>query len=175
LGFFISRKWGKLSSRRERKKLCLMYNMYHGHAPSYLCDLLPPMVRDVTNYPVRNRNDYAVPRCRLSLYQSSFIPFVINFWNSLDNDTRNTRTSDSFKITLKSKVVLAKIQGHFLIGDRRHNILYARLRRSCSPLKYDLFRSNIITDSKCICGFTREDTSHFLLNCRLYIEQRTVL
>jgi hypothetical protein len=25
--------WGKLSSRRERRKLCLMYNMYHGHAP----------------------------------------------------------------------------------------------------------------------------------------------
>jgi hypothetical protein len=45
LGFFISRKWGKLSSRRERKKLCLMYNMYLGHAPSYLCDLLSPMFK----------------------------------------------------------------------------------------------------------------------------------
>jgi hypothetical protein len=40
--------WGKLSSRRERRKLCLMYNMYHRHAPSYLCDLLPPIARDVT-------------------------------------------------------------------------------------------------------------------------------
>jgi hypothetical protein len=79
--------------------------MYHGHAPSYLCDLLPPLVRDVTNYPFRNRND----RCHLSLYQSSFIPSVINLSNSLDNDTRNTRTFDSFKINLKSKVVLAKI------------------------------------------------------------------
>jgi hypothetical protein len=167
--------WEKLSSRQERKKLCLMYNMCHGHAPSYLCDLLPPLVRDVTNYPVRNRNDYTVPRCRLSLYQSSFIPSVINLWNSLDNDTRNTRTSDSFKINLKSKVVLAKIPAHFLVGDKRHNILYARLRRSCSTLKYDLFRSNIITDSRCAYGFTREDTSYFLLNCRLYIEQKRVL
>ena len=26
--------WEKISSRLERKKLCLMYNMYHGHAPS---------------------------------------------------------------------------------------------------------------------------------------------
>jgi hypothetical protein len=43
--------WYFWSSRRERKKLCLMYNMYHGHAPSYLCDLFPPLVRDVTNYP----------------------------------------------------------------------------------------------------------------------------
>jgi len=112
---------------------------------------------------------------RLSLYQSSFIPSVINLWNSLYNDTRNTRTSDSFKINLKSKVVLAKIPAHFLVGDRRHNILYARWRRSCSSLKSDLFRSNIITDSRCVCGFTREDASHFPLNCRLYIEQRTVL
>jgi hypothetical protein len=115
--------WEKISSRRERKKLCLMYNMYHGHAPSYLCDLLPPLVRDVTNYPVRNRNDYNLPRCRLSLCQSSFIPSVINLSNSLDNDTRNTRTSDSFKINLKSKAVLAKIPAHFLVGDRRHKIL----------------------------------------------------
>jgi hypothetical protein len=72
----------------------------------------------------------------LIVIQSSFIPSVINLWNGLDNDTR---TSDSFKINLKSKVVLVKIQGHFLVGDRRHNILYARLRRSCSSLKYDLF------------------------------------
>ena len=80
-----------------------------------------------------------------------------------------------FKINIKSKVVLAKIPGHFLVGDRRPNILYARLYRSCSSLKYDLFQSNIITDSRCVCGFTREDVSHFLLNCHLYIEQRTVL
>jgi hypothetical protein len=170
--------WEKLSSRRERKKLCLMFNMYHGHAPSYLCDLLPPLVRDdgdVTNYPVRNRNDYIVPRCRLSLYQSPFIPSVINLWNSLDNDTRNTRTFDTFKINLKRKVVLANIPAHFLVGDRRPNVLYARLRRNCSSLKYDLFRSNIITNSRCVCGYIREDASHFLLNCRLYIEQRTIL
>jgi hypothetical protein len=136
--------WEKLLCRQERKELCLMYNMYHGHASSYLCDLLPPLVRDVANHPVRNRNDYTVPICRLSLYQSSFIPSDINLWNSLDNDTRNTRTSDSFRINLKSKVGLAKIPAHFLVGDRRHTILYARLRRSCSSLKYDLFRSNII-------------------------------
>ena len=73
-------------------------------------------------------------------------------------------------VNLKSKVVLAKIPGHFLVAwDRRPNILHARLRRNCSWLKYDLFRSNIITDSRCVCGFIREDACHFLLNSRLYI------
>ena len=121
-----------------------MYNMYHEHAPSYLCDLLPPLVRDVTSCPVRNRNYYTVPRCRLSLYQSSFIPSVINLWHSGGNDTRNTRTFDTFKINIKRKVGMAKIPGHFLVGDRRSNILYARLRRNGSSLRYDLFRSNNI-------------------------------
>jgi len=60
--------WGKLSGRRERRKLCLMYNMYHGHAPSYLCDLLPPLVRDVTNHPVRNRNDYKMSRIIIPIF-----------------------------------------------------------------------------------------------------------
>ena len=152
-----------------------MYNMYHEHAPSYLCDLLPPLVRDVTIYPVRNRNDYTVPRCRLSLYQSSFIPSVIDRWNSLDNETRNTRTYDMLKINLKRKVVLPKMSAHFLVGDRISNILYSTLRNNCSSLKYDLFRYNIIKDSRCVCGYIREGASHFLLNCHLYIEQRTIL
>jgi len=98
-----------------------------------------------------------------------FIPSVINLCNSLDNETRNTRTLETFKINLKRKVVLAKIPGHFLVGDRRSNILNARLRRNCSSLKYDLFRCNIITDSRCVCEFITEDTSNFLLNCWLYI------
>ena len=80
---------------------------------------------------------------------------------------RNTRTFDLFKINIKSKVVLATISGHFLVGDRGPPILYARLHRSCSSLMYDLFQSNIITDSRCACGFTREDASHFPLELPL--------
>ena len=119
-GIFISRNgMEKLSSRRERKKLCLMYSMYHGHAPSYLCDLLPPLVRDVTNYSVRKRNDYTVQRCCLSLYQSSFIPSVINLLNSLDNDTKNNRTFDTFKLTLNVKLywLISRIISQLVIED----------------------------------------------------------
>jgi len=125
----------------ESRKLCFVYNMYHGHVPSYLCDLLSPLVP--TNYPVRHRNDYTVPRCHLA-YTNHRSSRLINLWNNLDNETRNTRTFDTFKINIKRKVVLAKIPGRFLIGNRRSNILYARLLRNCSSLKYDMFRSNII-------------------------------
>ena len=146
--------------------------MYHRHAPSYLCDLLPPLVRDATNYPIRNRYDYTVLRCRLSSCQSSFIPPAINRWNSLENDIRNTRTFDTFKINIKRKVVLAKIPAHFLVEEWRPNVWYAILRRNCSSPKDDLFRSNIITDSRCACGYIEEDASHFLLNGKRYISTK---
>ena len=81
--------WGKLSSRRERRKLCLMYNMYH----NLICVIYYPLL----------------------------------------------------------------------------------LVMLLSSLKYYLFRSNIITFSRCVCRFIREDASHFLLKCRLYCEQGTVL
>ena len=68
-----------------------------------------------------------------------------------------------FKINIKGKVVLAKIPSHFLVGDRRPPNVYARLHRSCSSLMCDLFQSNIITDSRCVCGFTREDAPNFPL------------
>ena len=146
--------------------------------PHLICVVYYPLwlvIYHVTNYPVRNRNDYNVPRCRLSLYQSLFIPSVINLWNSLDNETRNTRTFDTFKINLKRKIVLSKIPGNFLVWDRRSNNWYTSLRRNYSSLKYYLFRSSIITYSRCVCGFIKEDSFHFLLKCRLYSEQRTVL
>ena len=37
------------------------------------------------------------------IYQSSFITSVINLWNNLDNESRNTRTSDSFRDQYKKK------------------------------------------------------------------------
>jgi hypothetical protein len=89
----------------------------------------------------QNRNDYNVPRCRLSLYKFPFIPSVINLWNGLDNETRHTRTFDTFKINLH----LSKIPGNVLVCDRRSNNLFVSLRHNYRSLKYYLFRSNIVT------------------------------
>ena len=88
---------------------------------------------------------------------------------------RTIRGIDTFKINLKRKVVLAKIPGHFLLGGQNIRYFIYKISRNCSSLKYDLFRCNIIKDSRCVCGFIREDASLFVLNCRLYIEQRTIL
>ena len=46
--------------------------------------------------------------------------------------------------------------------------------RMCVCQCYYIFQYNIIIDSKCACGFIREDDSHLFLNCLLYVEQGTV-
>jgi hypothetical protein len=134
----------ELASRRERRKLWLMYDM---DTPVLYVLFISPSCSCCYQLPCSKKTQkwLQCPRCRLSLYQSPFIPSVINLWNSLDNETRNTRTFDTFKINLQRKVVLSKIPGHFLVCDRRSNNLYARLRHNYSSLKYYLFRSNIVT------------------------------
>ena len=69
-----------------------------------------------------------------------------------------------YQLILKDKLYWLKFR-----NISQFDIQYARLRRNCSSLKYDLFRCNIIKDSRFVCGFIREDASHFLLNCHLHV------
>ena len=71
------------------------------------------------------------------------------------------RQPESYGKSLKEKLYFLRFWDNFLVGDRISNILYSRLHHNCSSLKYDLFQCNFIKD--CVCGFIREDTSHFLL------------
>ena len=40
--------WGKLSTRREVKQLCMFYKLNVGNSPEFLCDLIPPSVGELT-------------------------------------------------------------------------------------------------------------------------------
>ena len=66
--------WELLATRRERKRLSLMYKIVNGLAPSYLTDLLPNYVHETNPYNLRNRNNLMRPPVRLSIFESSFFP-----------------------------------------------------------------------------------------------------
>jgi hypothetical protein len=55
-----------------------------------------------------------------------------------------------------------------MLGSRKCNIIYTRLRHQCSPLGADLFRAKIINDSSCPYGCPLEDDIHYSLECPLY-------
>ena len=59
--------WDTLKTRREHKKLCLMYKMVNNTAPNYLCELLPSRVGENTMHSLRNTDDFTLPYCRLNL------------------------------------------------------------------------------------------------------------
>ena len=49
--------WDSLSKRKYFKKICIMYKCSNNLVPNYISDIVPPLVGEVTNYPLRNRNN----------------------------------------------------------------------------------------------------------------------
>ena len=173
---YLDTGWEKLSIRRERRKLCIFYNIVNGSAPSYLHDLLSRTVGQINNYNLRNANDFNLPAGRLSIYQKSFLPSTIRLWNNLSANIRDSPSTESFKFNLKNSYDTPKKPPDFyFVGSRLGNILHSRLRRKCSSLKSDLFRCNIIDTCYCDCGNYIESAEHFFLICPRYTAQRVNL
>ena len=61
--------WLSLSERRKQQKLYFMYLV-----PTYITDLIPPVIRETTNYPLRNQNNITIPFCRTEIFRTSCIP-----------------------------------------------------------------------------------------------------
>ena len=148
--------------------------MYNHLTPPYLSSLVPPLISNFSRYNLRNANDIQTIDSRTTLYFNSFLPSVIRDWNSLPHGNRNADSLNSFKrqINLDRK----NIPKYYYSGTRRYQIIHTRLRTGCSSLNYDLFLKNILDDPLCRCNSgSVENAQHFLLNCRLYREQRIEL
>jgi hypothetical protein len=66
--------WELLSGRRRVRRLSLFYSIHNKSAPEYLCDLMPLPVGSVSQYDLRNSNNYVIPNCRLDMTKKSFFP-----------------------------------------------------------------------------------------------------
>lgn len=162
-----------LENRRERRKLTMFYKMHNHLVPQTFENLLPPLVANISNYPLRNRDNYSLTNYRLATTEKSFIPSTTRLWNSLDIEIRNKPTLNSFKSALMPKLV--KHPCLEFTGNRKYNILHTRIRHNCSTLNYDLFRCNLIENAFCECGNPCENAFHYFLDCPLYLLQRRTL
>ena len=126
--------WVSLEERRKQQKLILMYKSVNGIVPPYISDIIPPLVRETTDYPLRNQNNIAVPFCRTEISRKSCIPSSITLWNALDEETRNSPSVSSFKYQLKNRQTNSKVPSFYLTGNRYFSVLHARLRNKCSNL-----------------------------------------
>ena len=163
--------WETLKERRSRRKLSVFYKIFNNTAPDFLTSIITPLRRN-NPYNIRNQNDFTLPNYRPQMMRNSYFPSTITAWNNLDLDVRQSQTLSNFKYAIKSRNGIYRVPKHFLIGDRKTNILLTRLRNGCSTLKADLFRVNLIISPICQCGHANEDAFHYLFQCNLYTNQR---
>ena len=74
-----------------------MYNVNAGLVPSYISDLIPPFVNEISDYPLRNNRNISLPYNRTNISQKSCKPSSIGLWNGLKDDFKNLSTLPTFK------------------------------------------------------------------------------
>ena len=62
---YIECGWTTLSQRIQQHKLSFMYKVNTEMVPSFIKDLIPLLVSEISDYPLRNKRNIAVPLNRL--------------------------------------------------------------------------------------------------------------
>ena len=88
--------WESLQGRRNKHKLIIFYKIIHGLTPTYLTDILPPLIQETINYNLRSANDFRTLHANTNLYFNSFFPSTILAWNSLPEETKQAPSIASF-------------------------------------------------------------------------------
>ena len=105
-----------------------MDKVNNGIVTSYIQDLIPPLVSEISNYPLRNDRNISVPINRTSISQKSCISSSIRLWYSLEDDLKNLSTLQTFKKHITSRFNSSCVLSHFTIGNR-HILLNKSLAR----------------------------------------------
>ena len=137
--------WESLAKRRERFKLILYHKMIYGNAPIYLQQLLTESVASRNRYNVRSASalNQSLVKTRLGLFNNSFLPSATRLWNILPQDIKTISDHCTFKRALSHKSHVAN-SNLFNFGERKWNVIHARIRMKCSILKAHLYDMHII-------------------------------
>ena len=130
------------------------------------------------HYSTRNQSKLELNQffTRTKSFSNSFFPYCIKEWNKLDTKIKNLPSLSAFK---KALLVSCKTEGNSLLNI--HNPIgvkyLKKLRLNFSHLNEHKFYHDF-TDTVnplCYCNTETETTSHYLLRCHLFSEQRTKL
>ena len=81
--------------------MCFMFKFSNDLVPDYISDIILPLVGEVSNYSLRNRQNRANVYTRTKVSRRSCIPSSVSSWNSLSNGMREADTYLSFRNTVK--------------------------------------------------------------------------
>ena len=168
--------WLSLSDRRRYQKLVIVYKSKNGLIPEFLVDLFPPNIATISQYDIRNNDDYVFLNRRTQLFANSFIPSSTELWNQLPLQIHRETTLSSFKTSLLHNIFVAPIVPTlFDHGNIKLSIMQARIWNRCSNLNQDLYLNRLRDTGVCDCGSEREDVEHYFFKCHKYLHERRKL
>ena len=159
-----------LKVRRDRHKLILYSKFVNNMLPNHISQRFPNLVSDTNPYHLRRPLEREMPRCRTELYKNSYFPCTTNLWNALPDNIKLQTSISAFKRLLSRNDIT--IPPYYFIGERKSQIIHCRLRLNMSDLNHDLFRRHLSENQACSCGNSKEDATHYLLNCPQFANER---
>ena len=162
-----------LQQRRWYRKLCLFFKILNNRSPAYLFQLIPPLNK---SYTTRGSNKIPLFKTKHNFFKNSFFPSTVIEWNKLDPAIRNSESFSLFKRSILSFIRPAQ-NSIFNCHNIRGIKLLTRLRVGLSHLREHKFKHNFqdSVNPLCDCSCEIETTSHFLLHCLHFCNERKVL
>ena len=108
-----------------------MYNSVNDLVPTYIPDLISPLVGEIRAYTLRNQNDITLPFCRTEISRISCTLSSLSAWNSLDIELRNSPSMASCKYYMKRHQNNTKVPTYNRAGSRHISVLHARIINNC--------------------------------------------
>ena len=160
-----------LRLRRWYRKLCLFYKVFKNEHPQYLFHLIP--VRHSSH---TSRNVHSIPflSVKHSFFKNSFFPSTISEWNKLDPAIRNSESLSIFRKNILHFIRPAP-NSIYNCHNPKGVKLITRLRLGLSHLREHKFKHNFqdSINPLCNCGHDIESTTHYLLHCPLFVNERS--
>ena len=162
-----------LQQRRWYRKLCSFYKIFKNESPRYLFNIIP-----IRNSSYITRNHANIPRFKTNhnFFKNSFFPSTIIEWNNLNPNLRNSDTYGTFKNTIL-KYIRPSPNSVFKCHNPQGIKFLTRLRLGLSHLREHKFKHSLqdSLNPLCKCDIEIESTSHFLLHCPIYNNDRSSL
>ena len=162
-----------LQQRRWYGKLCCFYKILKSQSPKYLYSTIP-----IHNMPYRTRQCNNIPaiNVKYDFFKNTFFPSTTMEWNKLDWEIK-TESITTFKKRILS-FIRSSANSTFNCHNPRGIKLLSRLRLGLSHLREHKFKHSFQDSLNpfCSCGKGEVETSsHYLLHCSNYSEERLAL
>ena len=162
-----------LQQGRWYRKLCCFYKIFKNESPRYLFNIIT--ARNPF-YITRNHTNILLFKTNHIFFKNSIFPFTIIEWNNLDPKLRNSDSYGTFKNTIL-KFLSPSPNSVFKCQNPQGIKFLTRLRLGLSHLREHKFKHSFqdSLNPLCKCSFDVESTSHFLLHCLIYNNERSPL